>query len=306
MERQAWVPRPARPDEHAAVLALIVAEQQRPERCSPTLGEEAEGVRAELDDLAPPWVETVRLVTDEVGNLAGAALADWDLEVGRAWIHGPWVTGDDRRWEQVAARLVEAMLAQVPAAAVRREMTGHLANRRLADLAARLGWEAGEPSHVLEADRARIAAWPDEGGALWVRPARPSDLAAIAPLHDEQFPATYATAEQLVAGAATDAHVTLVAEGEGGRFLGYVAGRVQPGGEGFIDFVVVDPAGRRRGVGRRLVVEASRRLVARSTTGTVCLVVHDHRAPARALYASLGFRRLLSIVGYRAPSPPGG
>lgn len=281
------------------MLDLIVGEQQRPGRLIPSLGEELEGVRAELEDLVPPWTETVRVVVDDSGVVVGAALVDWDVTVGRAWVHGPWVAGDDARWRQLAGPLVGAVVAQVPAAAAVRDMTGHLANRRLADLAGQLGWAAGEPSHVLTADRALIAGWP-QGLEPAVRRARPSDLASIRPLHDEQFPATYATAEQLVADAVASDRVTLVAE-EDGRFLGYVAGRVQPDGEGFIDFMAVVPAGRRTGVGRRLLVEAARQLVDRSTTGTVSLLVHDRRAPARALYASLGFRSVLSMVGYRAP-----
>ena len=66
---------------------------------------------------------------------------------------------------------------------------------------------------------------------------------------------------------------------------------MQPDGEGYIDFVAVDPAARGAGAGRRLVTELAGDLLPTSTTGDACTsTVQDHRAPARALYAALGFR----------------
>ena len=86
-----------------------------------------------------------------------------------------------------------------------------------------------------------------------------------------------------------------------GRFAGYAAGRVQPDGIGYIDFVAVEPSVRGAGAGRRLVTGLAQRLLPDAPKAEVHLTVQEHRAPARALYDALGFRMDLGFVGYRSP-----
>ena len=89
---------------------------------------------------------------------------------------------------------------------------------------------------------------------------------------------------------------------DGPILLGYAAGRVQPDGEGYLDFIAVADAARGRGTGKDLMTAICRQVIAASTTGKLHLTVQDHRAPARRMYESLGFTRSLSIVGYRHKS----
>lgn len=266
------------PDE---VVAFIAAHQADPSRRCTYVGEDADGIRAELGGLSPPWRETLRI------NGGGVSIVEWDVELGRAWILGPWA--DD--WS-VADSLVDEALAQVPAGISRFELAGDVANTRLAELAAARGWTATEPNHVLVADAAVVASWPDPDPGF--RAAGHGDVEAIAVLHDAEFPGTFASAAQLVEGART----VLVAEHDG-RVVGYAAGAVHEDGEGFLDFLAVDPALRRTGVGRQLVVAITRRLLAAAPLGRVALTVQDHRAPARALYERLGFRPDGVLVAYR-------
>ncbi len=88
---------------------------------------------------------------------------------------------------------------------------------------------------------------------------------------------------------------------EVGDVLGYVAGRVQPDGDGYIDFLAVAPGRRQQGVGRALVTALSRQLVEGSPNERVCLTVRDSNHPARALYEQLGFRVDASIAPFEAP-----
>ena len=126
--------------------------------------------------------------------------------------------------------------------------------------------------------------------------ATPEDLEAVRPLHDAEFPDTYASADQLLAVDGDDDWVVLVDEG----LAGYAAGKVQPDGEGYIDFVAVHPDARGRGIGRRLVVALSRDLLAACRSGHVNLTVAERRADARALYERLGFRADESFVAHRS------
>lgn len=311
------------------VVRFVADQQAQADRRIAYVGTGPDGIRAELDGLAPSWASTLRLRRDGGGDpgdsgdpgdrgdpgggaVTAAVVVEWDEALGRSWIVGPWVgTDDDGAWAQVAGELLDEALALVPAGVTRHELAGDAAHRRLAAVAAARGWHAGEINHLLVADAAVVAAWPDDEGP-GLRGPTAADVAAIAALHDAEFPDTYASAAQLVAGGLDGTRVVLVAEadadadtghdgpGGGPGIAGYAAGEVHDDGEGFVDFLAVDPAARGTGVGWRLVVAVTRRLLDRSPRGRVGLTVQDHRAPARALYGRLGFRSGGSLVGYRS------
>jgi ribosomal protein S18 acetylase RimI-like enzyme len=294
------------PHELEGIVAFITAQQARPDQRIAYLGEDAAGIAAELDGFQPPWSSTVRVVRAPTGGgLAGVVAVEWDEDLGRSWIIGPWVAGADEAWTAVAGELVDGALAQLPDTVTRHEMCGETVHRRLAALAAARGWHAGEANHVLVADAAVVAGWDDlvdAAGTAGLRCATTADAAAIAVLHDAEFPDTYASAAQLVEGQLDGSRLVLVADLPGGTggLACYAAGEVHDDGEGYIDYLVVDPAARRTGLGRHLVMTIARRLLAVSSLHRVALTVQDHRAPARALYQSLGFRPAGSIVGYRS------
>jgi ribosomal protein S18 acetylase RimI-like enzyme len=285
-------------DELDAVIALIAGEQARPERNVTYLGVEPDGIRAELDDLEPPWTQTVRVLRAPGEAIAGAALADWDTELGRAWIHGPWVAGDDAAWERWARPLLDAAFDQLPAGVEDIEISGDLANTRMGALAAQLGWTPTEANYAYALSGDAVAAWAPSAHAM--RPLAAADVEAIRPLHDAEFPATYLPVERLLEEALAGERTALVAVGADGRLLGYATGRIQADGEGYIDFVAVDPAARGTGAGRALVQALSEPLLGASSTGRVNLTVQEHRTPARALYARLGFRVDAAFRGYRS------
>jgi GNAT superfamily N-acetyltransferase len=153
---------------------------------------------------------------------------------------------------------------------------------------------------VLVADAAVMAGWPAAADGAGLRPAMADDIDAIQPLHDAEFPDTYASAAQLVEGQLDGSRLVLVAEDDDGRVVGYTAGEVHDDGEGFIDFLVVDPTVLRSGLGGRLVTALTRQLLDCSSLGRVALTVQDRRAPARALYEHLGFRPDGVLVGHRS------
>ena len=122
-------------------------------------------------------------------------------------------------------------------------MAGDVANVRMAALAEELGWPASEVSHVYAASATAAAGWPDP--VLTIRPATAADRETIRPVHDQEFPATYAGLERLLPDEPDGKFHVLVAE-EGSRFLGYAAGRVQPDGDGYLDYLAVPDAARGR------------------------------------------------------------
>ena len=285
-------------DGRDEALDLIAAEQADRSRGTTMLGEEREGIAAELDDLEPAWTSTVRVAREE-GRAVAASLVEWDEETARAWVFGPWVAGGDDAWARWARPLLDAALDQLPVGVDRVEIAGDVANVRMAALAEELGWPASEVNHVYAASAAAADAWPDP--ALTIRPASAADRETIRPVHDQEFPATYAGIERLLPDQPDGKFHVLVAE-DGPRFLGYAAGRVQPDGEGYLDYIAVPDAARGHGAGRDLLVAIGRYLVETAPHRNVNLTVQDHRTPARRLYESLGFELQLSMVGYGRPT----
>ena len=283
------------PHELEQVVPFIAAQQARLDRRCTYVGLEAEGILAELEALTPTWTDTLRTVADDDGGLRGVVVVEWDDELGRSWILGPWVAGDDSTWRATAPALLDAALGQLPDDITRHEVCGDVSHALLAELAAGRGWHRSEVNHALVADRATIEAWPDAPGEA-VRMANPGDLEAVRPLHDAEFPDTYASADQLLAEDGDSSWIVLVDDG----LAGYAGGKVQPDGEGYIDFVAVHPDARGRGIGRRLVVALSRDLLAACRSGRVNLTVAERRADARALYERLGFRVDESFVAHRS------
>src|SRR6266511_3090675 len=132
----------------------MATKQAQPERRITYVGNEAAGILAELDGLEPPWLSTARVLRDGHGGpererITGLVIAEWDQEIGRAWVIGPWVVGDGKAWMATASSLVDAALAQLPPTVTRHEMAGEVAHHRLAALAAARGWTGSEPNHIL-------------------------------------------------------------------------------------------------------------------------------------------------------------
>jgi ribosomal protein S18 acetylase RimI-like enzyme len=281
---------PLRPDDIDAVVHMIAAEQVQPDRNIAYLGTDAAGIRAELDALEPDWTTTARIVRSADGSIAGAVVVELDREQERAWVFGPWVAGDD--WDTLAPHLFDAALVQLPETVGDAECSGLVENTRLQSLAESRGWRRSGVHHALTVGRAAVAEWPEVSGRL--RLATPADLPAIRALHDAEFPGTHTPADRLL-----DERTVLVAI-DRALVVGYVAGLVHPDGEGYIDYVAVDPADRGNGLGRRLVMALTAALMDASPLDVVALTVDDDRAPARALYASLGFATAASFVAYRS------
>ncbi|MDO5534868.1 MAG: GNAT family N-acetyltransferase [Propionibacteriaceae bacterium] len=278
---------PAAATDRAELLAFIVAQQASPATATAYLGEDAAGVEAELEGLDQAWLDTAR-VTRTDSALTGAALVEWDAEVGRAWVHGPWASAE--HFEAVAEPLLRAVAAQCPASIAEFEFSSDLANTHLAALGERLGWRATAINHAYEIAADEVTHWPTVAG---IRPATDADLAALASLHEPEFPEAYATTAQLL-----ERHTTVVAERDG-RVVGYASGQTQDDDAAYVDYMTVDATHRGQGLARGLVGALARLLVVPGRTPKLHLTVEDSRRPAIALYESLGMRRAFSLRGYR-------
>jgi ribosomal protein S18 acetylase RimI-like enzyme len=288
------------PDEADAVLDLIIAEQSDPATATCYVGTVRDEVRLELADLGDAWPASV-LVVEQDGRLVGATVTDADPDIGRSWIHGPWV--DAEHWDAWAAPILQAAIAACPAGVVRHEMSSDAANVRMAELARQLGWKRSVPNQVYVADAAAATGWPPDDDR--VRPLRAGDFEAVDALHTAEFPHTYLPTRQLIDQSVAGDLISLVSEDPGGRFLGYASGRVQPDGAGYLDFIAITPSARGAGAGVGLLATIGRRILSAAEQHNVNLTVQDHRLAAIAAYRRLGFVLETTIVGYSSPTPSG-
>lgn len=280
------------------LLEWIIACQSDPATGTAYLGGTAEGVRAELEGLDQDWTDTVRVVTVQ-GQPVAACAVEWDEEPATAWIQGPW--GSEDAVETWGEPLMAAMVEQLPAEITTLEICGEVRNSAMADLADRLGWQPTEVNHAMvlpveDAQSVAARSSVDRPAGITVRNALEQDLPRLATLHESEFPEAYATSAQLLSR-----HLTVVAVLDE-ALVGYASGQIQDDGQAYIDFTAVDPAARRRGVGRSLILAVIEQLLQAADAERltqVHLTVREEKAPARALYESLGFRTDAAIRGYR-------
>lgn len=286
--------RPLTPADEDAALTLIVAQQSDPTRACPYVGTDRDGILAELDALEVPWRDNA-LVAEQDGRLIGVTVTDYDDELGRSWIHGPWVDGD---WLATARPLLEAAIEATPDEVTQHEISSDPAHLEMAELAAERGWRRSVVNLIYVLAEADAEDWPAPDQR--VRLPEPSDQAAVEPLHDREFPNTYAPMGRLLADAADGTAIVRVIEDEG-TVRGYAAGQVQGDGSGYLDFIAVDPEARGRGLGAGLLIAIGRAIIDASGKRDVNLTVQEHRSGAIALYERLGYRREGALVGYSSP-----
>jgi [ribosomal protein S18]-alanine N-acetyltransferase len=120
-----------------------------------------------------------------------------------------------------------------------------------------------------------------------IRAAMPADLPRLAELETLSFPEPWSGA-LLAAEMAHRGSLLLVAEGAAGEPLrGYACFR-EGGGEAELLRLAVEPAARRRGLGRQLVAAGLNRLRS-AGVGSCHLEVRPANASALAVYRALGF-----------------
>jgi ribosomal protein S18 acetylase RimI-like enzyme len=206
----------------------------------------------------------------------------------------------DPDWDGVADALLAALETEVARMAAKdQELAGDIANERLAAFSARHGFVPGKVHHVLVLPAAGIE-------QLSPSAVPPVDVAwhqALVALHETAFPATYYSGRQLLDQAARGDAIVLGLV-EGNELVGYAAGRIDEGGDGYVDFVAVRPERRRLGHGVVLVGAISRALAATAPIEAVRLTVSSENLVALALYDTLGFEQVSSAVGYRRRPEP--
>ncbi len=248
-------------------------------------------IRQTLAELEPSVHES-SVVAEEDGNLVGLMGVEYDVEIGRAWLYGPLIDHSD--WQVLADRLYAAVQPLLPDVVREHDLFCDTRNQNVRAFADRRSFALRSENAILNLDRAQFAVVPQ----LEAEPFTAPYFARLEALHDHLFPRTYYTARQLV--DKQDADTFLFIASDGGELMGYVFGKVQRQAEqGYVDFLGVADSQRRRGVGRRLLSAAVRRIAEAPEVQTVNLTMNTHNTAAMSLYANLGFTVERTMMGFR-------
>jgi GNAT superfamily N-acetyltransferase len=272
---------PADPGDHLAISAYVARSQRDATRHVAYVGVEADSILEEFSR-ADRWSDRMLVVRDG-DHIAGVLLADIDEDMGRVWWVGPWADSID-----IARELLDDGRVRFGRLFGEEEMAPDSRNGMIRSLAAERDFTEGTASSVLSKTGL------DPTGQPSSRRITDTTAEAVAALHDRLFPGTHTVGTTLVTAERTHIRTADV----DGRTAGYIAFEAQPDGAGYVDFVGVEPAQRRRGVGRALVVDACRELAAGGATA-VHLTVRADAPGAVDLYRSAGFVEERIIVPCR-------
>lgn len=234
-------------------------------------GDEPDDVTDELREIEGDWAFALARSGD---RLVGALGAEWDPEVGRIWLLGPWAPDGD-----LMDRLYAALAPWLPAGIPDREIFCNAANALVLAFADRHGFGDRREQYVLRFERDRLTGPPPP-----TFPLLDAGLAEqFAALHDRAFPGTHASAASLLAKG-EPIRVAI----EDGRLLGYVILKLRPEfNDAQVDYIAVDEAARGRGIGARLLTAALHEAFADERFTRMDLVTNN--PVARRLYEKVGF-----------------
>jgi ribosomal protein S18 acetylase RimI-like enzyme len=245
------------------------------------VAEEADDVTDELTGLEG---EHVYAVARDGERLCGLLCAEWDTDIGRTWLYGPWADTPG-----LMDRLYAAVRPLVPPGAAQHELFCDVANAAVVAFATRHGFPNQTEHVILRFSREQLADLPPVSLPLLT----PELHGQFADLHDAAFPNTYAPARELLKGS----QPILVAVA-GDTLLGYIALKLRPEfAEAQIEYLAVAEAARGRGTGARLLTAGLHHILADDRYGKVDLVTNN--PAARRLYERVGFTLLREMRAFR-------
>ena len=248
------------------------------------LGTQPDDVTAELRELEGDHVYAAARAGT---RLRGLLCAEWDLDLGRTWLYGPWAETDE-----LMDQLYGAVRQHVPAGAPVHELFCEVANTAVCAFAERHGFRQHGDHVIMRFARERLRDLaPVTLPRLTQRWHEP-----VAALHDSAFPNTYAPSAVLLTRDQPMYQIFVAAEGD--TLLGYIVLKLRPEyGEALIEYVAVTEAARGRGVGTGLVNAALYEAFADQRLDAMDLVTNN--PAARRIYEKVGFTLLHEMRSFR-------
>lgn len=225
-------------------------------------------------------------------ELVGVLGVDSDGDLGRAWLYGPLIVADD--WHRIADVLYAQLKPTIPSQAHEHELFFDRESRNCEAFAQRHGFQEHGDHAILNFQREQLSRVPD----IQLAVCPPEYAGQLTQLHDELFPNTYMTAQEML-DQQDEQHTVLVVCADD-QLLGYVCGRAEPeAGEGFIEYIGVAPHTQRRGIGKQLLQAILHWMFNLPTIQRTDLVVSTTNEAAIGLYRATGFTTERIMRAYR-------
>jgi ribosomal protein S18 acetylase RimI-like enzyme len=244
-------------------------------------GVTSEDIRSSIKSLDVPYNEGFQMAY-EGERLVGIMGADFDEDIGRAWLYGPLVVSGE--WDLTADALYDAVIPLIPNGRFEHEMFIDVQNEHCRGFSTRHNFEPKGEWAIYYLPGDRIADLSHAEAAVW----EDRFTAELEELHSRLFPSSnYSVA--YILKQRQDNHLLLIST-DGDRLSGYLLITVdQASGEAYIDLVGVHEDYRRQGLGLRLILAGLAQLREYPNLKQVNLSVDCLNSQAIYLYESLGF-----------------
>lgn len=247
-------------------------------------------VKQELQTLELPLTTGFKLLVED-DMLIGLMGVEFSHEISRAWLYGPVIDHADN-WHALADQLYAAVRPIIPPAINQYELFCDSHNVNCTLFAERHDFKLGGEHAIFTLPRPAII--PAAATQEW----KPDYFEMFQALHNQAFPNTYYTAQQLVDKQSDHARLLLALQGE--DLQGYIFAQIIPDAQnGYIDFIAVDPRWRRQGIGKNLLAAALQWMFSNPVVQQVGLTVAAANISAVKLYETFGFIRERTVRGFR-------
>ncbi|MFA1821066.1 GNAT family N-acetyltransferase [Virgibacillus oceani] len=217
----------------------------------------------------------------EDGKLIGWIGADIDKDTAEVW--GPFVGVEYK--SEVAFDMWRNLLDKIPASVNNFDLFSNKENKFVKKFAERLQFEQATDQAVLIFQKENVEKLPKTD----LKELTQTDHMAFIRLHDEAFPGTYYSGQEIIERINQTQKVFILKDGD--RLAGYAYVEAQPAyGEGSIEFIAVDPVFQGKRYGQKLLSEALHWLFSFDAIGEIQLAVAADNQIALKLYLSVGFK----------------
>jgi ribosomal protein S18 acetylase RimI-like enzyme len=285
--------REVNPRDYPSIAAIIAEQIQRPESQCIQTSSTHDPVAIEQEIVELYSKDELRFVVADLnGQIVALMGCEFDQSVGRGWTRGPFLTVD--QWDSLPEALLEVLLAALPASIRRLDSFLNQEHTRGHRFYLDNGFQQEGLVHVYQAKAANHVS----SGRQLCTELRPDQEPAFIDLHNMVFPVTFIDGKGILEQLDQD-HKVFVSS-DGSALNGYISVSIDKfAGEGYIEFIAVQPELRGRGIGKTLLLCALDWCFSERELSSVGLTVHEELANARGLYESVGFRHLYTGVNTR-------
>lgn len=234
------------------------------------------------------WISTL----DENGQLIGVLGLDTDTDTGTAELWGPFIQCAPEQWQKLAVRLWKQATNKLSENRIHISKVYGFYNEHHADAITFMKGKGAKlkSRQVILHNRSLHEVSLDQSENNRIQTITPDQYPSFIQLHDSTFTGTYYDGETLIQRSGKEHHHLYILSGSEGEIHGYVYAEADPEfGEGSIEYIAVNPAYFRQGLGSLLLNKVLYELNKESHVSEIRLCVDETNSGALSLYRKAGF-----------------